>query len=303
MFKKPKFNKKKLALSLAFLGVGILGLTIGMNIPRVEKSIADYQNAKKNREEASKIEKLTEEVSPKDGFTLPISWGELGPKLVAAGVIDEQKFNEAVNATNDQKKILAGGVDAPVKIDSTNSQFVVDFLWAIGLAQKSVVYEEGPMGREYKNDQGNFASTGGWTLARGDAMQYLNKFDLISLTPEQQNRVKDIAMNVYRPCCDNSTWFPDCNHGMAALAAIEMMVAKNLPDEEVYRNVLKLNSFWFPDAYLTIAFYFDGQGTSWDKVDAKKVLGKDFSSATGAQRLQSIVGPLPGRSTGGSCGA
>lgn len=303
MFKNLRFNKKNFALILAFLGVGILGVTVGINVPRVEKSISDYQAAKKNKEEASKIDKLTEAVTPKDGLTLPVSWGDLGPRLVAAGVIDEQKFNEAVNATDDQKKILSGGVDAPVKIDSTNSQFVVDLLWAIGLAQKSIIYEEGPMGKEYKSDQGNFASTGGWTLAKGNATQYLNKYDLVSLTPEQQKRVKDISMNVYRPCCDNPTWFPDCNHGMAALAAIEMMVAKNLSDEEIYRNVLKLNSFWFPDAYLTTAVYFDGQGVSWDKIDAKKVLGKDFSSATGAQRLQSIVGPLPGRSTGGSCGA
>lgn len=288
---------------MAFFGVGILGLTIGMNVPKIEKSIGDYQATSKSKKENVRVDKLTEAVTPKDGFTLPISWGDLGPKLVAAGVIDEQKFNEAVTVTDDQKKILTGGADAPVKINSANSQFVVDFLWAIGLAQKSIVYEEGPMGTQYKSDQGNFASTGGWTLAKGDAVKYLNKFDLITLSPDQQKRVADIAKNVYRPCCDNPTWFPDCNHGMAALAAIEMMVAKNLSDDEIYKNVLKLNSFWFPDAYLTAAVYFDRQGTPWEKIDAKKVLGKDFSSATGVQRLQSIVGPLPGKSTGGSCGA
>lgn len=198
---------------------------------------------------------------------------------------------------------MTGGMEAPVTINAENSQFVVDLLWAIGLAQKSIIYTQGPFGTQYKGQEGNFASTGGWTLANGDATKYLNKFDLITLSPDQQNRVAEIAKNVYRPCCDNPTWFPDCNHGMAALGAIEMMVAKNLPDEEIYRSVLKLNSFWFPDNYLTTAVYFDRQGTSWDKVDAKTVLGKDFSSATGAQRLQSIVGPLPGKSTGGSCGA
>ena len=296
-------KKQKIKLIFAFLGVGIGGFLLGINVPGVQIRIKSYLRVQKDKTEEAKIARITKEVLPDNGFTLPVNWGDVGPKLVAAGVIDEQKFNEAVNATDDQKKILSGRVDAPVKIDSTNSQFVVDFLWAIGLAQKSIIYEEGPMGTQYKSDQGNFASTGGWTLAKGSATQYLNKFDLVSLTPEQQNRVKDISMNVYRPCCDNPTWFPDCNHGMAALAAIEMMVAKNLSDEEIYRNVLKLNSFWFPDAYLTTAVYFDGQGVSWDKVDAKKVLGKDFSSATGAQRLQSIVGPLPGRSTGGSCGA
>lgn len=297
-----KILRKKISLVLAFAGVGIIGLVFGLNLPKIEAKIKDYQTSKKSAAEQKKVTDLTNQVLPEEGFTLPLSWGELGPKLIAAGVIDQKKFEAAVKLTDDQKKVLTGGIEAPVTINSQNSQFVVDLLWAIGLAQKSAVYNEGPLGTDYKGQEGNFASTGGWTLAKGDAVNYLNKFDLIALTADQQKRVVEISKNVYRPCCDNPTWFPDCNHGMAALAAIEMMVAKNLPDDEIYRNVLKLNSFWFPDTYLTTAVYFDRQGTSWDKVDAKTVLGKDFSSATGAQRLQSIVGPLPGKSTGGSCG-
>lgn len=298
---KLKFSRQNLKLVIAFLGIGIGGLLVGMNLPKAQTKIQSYLTARKNAEEIAKIGVLTAAVTPKDGFTLPVSWGDLGPKLIKAGVIDEQKFNEAAQTSDAQKKILEGGMEAPVTINSQNSQFVVDFLWAIGLAQKSIVYDKGPMANDPQ--VGNYASTGGWTLAKGDAVKYLNKLDLIPLTSDQQNRVAEIAKNVYRPCCDNNTWFPDCNHGMAALAAIEMMVSKNLPDDEIYRNILKLNSFWFPDTYLTTAIYLDRQGTSWDKVDAKKVLGKDFSSATGASRLQSIVGPLPGQSTGGSCGA
>ena len=292
-----------IVLVLVFLAVGMGGLILGMSSPKFLTGIKDYQTAKKNAKERAAFQALADAVTPKEGFTLPISWGDLGKELVKAGVIDQAKFEEAVQATPEQKKILDGGIDAPVTINSENSQFVVDLLWAIGLAQKSIIYTDGPFGNEYKGQEGNFASTGGWTLAKGDATKYLNKFNLIALTPDQQKRVADIAQNIYRPCCDNPTWFPDCNHGMAALGAIEMMVAKDLPDEEIYRNILKLNSFWFPDNYLTAAIYFDRQDISWDKVDAKKVLGKDFSSATGAQRLQTIVGPLPGQPTGGSCGA
>lgn len=294
--------RKKISLVLAFLGIGIIGLVLGMNLPKIGTKISDYRASKKSAAEQKQIADLTNQVLPKGGFTLPISWGDLGPKLVALGVIDKDKFIQGVRPTDDQKKILEGGIDAPVVVDSQNGQFVVDLLWAIGLAQKSIVYDEGPLGTQYKNEQGNFASTGGWTLAKGDAVKYLNKFDLIPLTTDQQKRVAEIAKNVYRPCCDNPTWFPDCNHGMAALAAIEMMVSRNLSDEEIYRNVLKLNSFWFPDTYLTTALYFSRQGVNWDKVDAKKALGKDFSSATGASRIQSIVGPLPGQNSGGSCG-
>ncbi|MBI2405061.1 hypothetical protein HYV22_02685, partial [Candidatus Gottesmanbacteria bacterium] len=186
------------------------------------------------------LSSLEQEVTPDAGIELPISWGDLGPRLVSAGVIDLAKFKEVVKLTPEQEKVLTDGSNDKIRITKDNSQFVVDILWAIGLAQKSDVYDNGPMGKEYKKDAGNFASTGGWTLARGNAMNYLNRFNLIKLTDEQQKKVSEIAQNVYRPCCGNSTWFPDCNHGMAALAAIEMMVAAGLDDKTIYKNVLTL---------------------------------------------------------------
>ncbi len=244
-----------------------------------------------------------EKVIPSKGFDLPISWGDLGPKLIASGVIDKDKFIKAANLSSDQIKILTEGKEGDININADNSQFVVDFLWAIGLAQKSNAYTEGPMGTEYKKDAGNFSSTGGWTLAKSKATDYLGKFELFNLSPDQQKRVEEIAKNIYRPCCGNSTWFPDCNHGMAALAAIEMMVAKNIPDSEIYKNVLKLNSFWFSGTYLTTAQYFAEQGISWDKIDAKKVLSAEFSSAQGAAEIAKKVTPVQGSGGGSGCGA
>lgn len=248
---------------------------------------------------------VEKEVLPESGVELPIAWGDIGPKLIALGVIDEAKFKKAVNLTPEQEQILTKGSDKKIVIDATNGQFVVDMLWALGLAQKSIVYEEGPMGKEYKKEAGNFASTGGWSLARGPAMNYLNQFDLIPLTPEQQKKVGEIAQNVYRPCCGNSTWFPDCNHGMAALAAIELMVAAGIDENAIYRNVLALNSYWFSDTYLTIATHFARAGTAWKDIDAKTILGKDYSSAQGAQAIKRKVGPLPYKpeQQGGGCGA
>ena len=244
-----------------------------------------------------------EKVISSKGFELPISWSDLGPKLISAGVIDEKKFMETVNLNSDEEKILKEGTDGNIIINADNSRFVVDLLWAIGLAQKSEAYTKGPMGTDYKKDVGNFSSTGGWTLAKGKAVDYLGKFELFNLSSDQQKRVEEIAKNVYRPCCGNSTWFPDCNHGMAALAAIEMMVAKNLPDDEIYRNVLKLNSFWFPGTYLTTAEYFATQGVSWDKVNAKEVLGAEYSSSSGAAQVAQKVNPVPGIGGGSGCGA
>ncbi len=244
-----------------------------------------------------------EKVIPEKGFNLPISWGDLGPSLISLGVIDAEKFVKTANLSSDEEKILREGSDKPININSDNSQFVVDFLWAVGLAEKSNAYTTGPMGNEYKKDVANFSSTGGWTLAKGGATKYLGKSNFFNLDDAQEARVESIAKNIYRPCCNNSTWFPDCNHGMAALAAIEMMVAKNLPDEEIYKSVLKLNSFWFSGTYLTTAQYFAEQGTAWDKVDAKTVLGAEYSSSTGASKVAQKVAPIQGAGSGAGCGA
>ncbi|MCL5409381.1 MAG: hypothetical protein M1607_00800, partial [Patescibacteria group bacterium] len=253
--------KKEMTLVVALLGMLILGIALGINVPKIIQADQNQPVAKQNQTQQAQITNLSNSVLPQDGFILPVSWGDLGRKLVNAGVIDEQKFNQAVQPTDEEKQILSGDhVDFPVTINSQNAQFDVDLLWAIGLAQKSMVYDQGPMAED-KPHLSEYASTGGWILAQGSATQYLNKFDLIPLTVDQQIRVRDIAMNIYRPCCDNSSWFPDCNHGMAALAAIEMMVSNNLSDDVIYRNILKLNSFWFPQNYLTSALYYNRQGT------------------------------------------
>lgn len=270
----------------------------------VKHLIGGFDTWQKSGNKLLNLLTLEESVLPKDGITIPITWGLLGRQLVEAGVIDMPAFRKTVTMTPEQEKILTEASHEKIMINATNSQFVVDVLWALGLAQKSIVYSDGPLGKEYLNEQGSFASTGGWTLARGDATQYLNTLDLIPLTAEQQIKVGDIAKNVYRPCCGNPTWFPDCNHGMAALAVIELLVSANIPDAEIYRYVLGFNSFWFPDSYLATATYFARQGVSWEKVDAKEVLSEKYSSSKGAGELSKKVGQLPYRPTsGGSCGA
>lgn len=250
------------------------------------------------------VEELKRAVLPEQGFAAPVKWGKLGPTLVSLGVIDLAKFKEAVKPTEGQLEILQGQSNEFITINKNNAQFIVDMLWALGLAQKSQVYIEGPMGKDYKKDAGNFASTGGWTIGKAKAMTYYNRYDLVNLTPEQQKRVLEISKNIYRPCCGNPTSFPDCNHGMAALGLVELMVANGNSDDEIYKTVLGFNAFWFPQNYLTTAAHFALEGIAWDKVEAKKALGQDFSSGQGAAKINQEIGGLPYlyRAGGGSCG-
>jgi hypothetical protein len=146
-----------------------------------------------------------------------------------------------------------------------------------------------------------FASTGGWTISRGDPMDHYSAHEFVVLTPEQQAKVVRVSQNIYRPCCGNSTYFPDCNHGMGMLGLLELMAAQGVPEEEMYRVALQVNSYWFPDTYLTIAKYFEKKGIAWSAVDPKTVLGANFSSASGYQRVLREVKPLQSQ-RGPGCG-
>jgi hypothetical protein len=82
---------------------------------------------------------------------------------------------------------------------------------------------------------------------------YYNQFEILALTPEQDELVKRVAKNIYRPCCGNSTACRDCNHGAAMLGLLQLGAAQGLSEEELYDEALAFNSFWFPDNYQKMA--------------------------------------------------
>ncbi len=259
--------------------------------------------------EAQKPENLIKtaqaKVLPADGYATKIKWGDIAKKLVEVGAIDEQKYRDiytSKTAGADELEVLSGTSDRPIVINENNAGFIVNTLWAFGLTQKSKVLDEGPMRADPK-DTGRFASTGGWTLGQKEAMELYSSEDLVSLTDDQQERVQRIAENVFRPCCGNSTAFPDCNHGMAALGYIELAVAAGLSEDQIYKDLLAFNSYWFPDTYVKMAVYFQKEeGKAWEKVDAKTALSRDYSSSAGAQKIEQAVQTEPAlNSKGGSC--
>ena len=88
---------------------------------------------------------------------------------------------------------------------------------------------------------------------------------------------------------------------MAMLGLLELMASQGVSESDMYRVALIVNSYWFPDTYLTIAKYFQNRGIDWKNVDPKEILSSAYSSASGYQQVLSEVEPIQPQS-GGGCG-
>ena len=196
-------------------------------------STDDSSDAEQALSDAAREEK----VLPSEGVVIPVRWGNLGAQMMGEGVIDGEKFEELYASRggldDETKNLLYGETNGNLKITSKNSGIILNLLWALGLGTKNAILEEGPMNDPKYNGAGNFASTGGWSLARGAAMDHYSKHSFLTLTQEQQALVESVSKNIYRPCCGNSTYFPDCNHGMAMLGLLELMAAQGVSEEEI----------------------------------------------------------------------
>ena len=254
---------------------------------------------------------LHEQVNPPDGFALPISYGDLGPRLVEGGGVDYDAFAAIYEKsgnplTPEQVEILKNGSEEEIVITAQNAHFLLNFFWAVGLANENSILNEGPIVQNSQGQVDRFASTGGWTLASKPITELYASLDLITLTAEQQKLVEEVASHVYRPCCGNHTLFPDCNHGMALLGILELMASEGASADEMFEAAKYVNAFWFPQQTLETAIYLQlNQDIEFSDADAKLVVSEKFSSAAGAsivhQELQrkGVLQQAPGQ--GGSC--
>lgn len=246
-----------------------------------------------------------EKVAPEAGVVLPVVWGDLGRKMIETGVIDRDKFEEIYSGRgglgDSDRKLLYGSENGKIFMNRENAGFLLNLLWGFGLANRNPVLEKGPMMDPAYGGADRFASTGGWTIARGNPMDHYSMHKFVSLTADQNDLVERVSRNIYRPCCGNSVYFPDCNHGMAMLGLLELMAAQGVSESDMYKFALAVNAYWFPDTYVTIARYFQMKGVAWDDVDPKTALGNGYSSAGGIQKISAEVGPEEG-SGEGSCG-
>lgn len=299
------------------LGTGVLitgllfkiGPILVNQSPRVVLNTGIKASANPTVNQTQAIDKIASSILP-DKLDLGVSFGDTIIKMVKAGAINKKKlldiYSQRGGLTPEETSLLDSSTTNSIVITSQNANLILNLLWPLGIANKTTVLAEGPMGTTYKDEVGNFASTGGWTLGSQPGGQLYNQFSLISLTPSQEEKVKEISKNIYRPCCNNSTYFPDCNHGAAMLGFVELAVAQGMKDQDIYQKALVLNSFWFPGQYGDLAVYFQKEkGLSWDKIDPKEILSQTYSASQGykviSQDLQG-KGLVPQVAGGGGCG-
>lgn len=259
-------------------------------------------NATPSQAKASALEK---QVLPFKGVVLPVKMGTIGSELVKAGAIDGERFkslyNERGQFTTEYEQLLSGENTKNLKITQDNAGYLLNVFWALGLANANPILEAEMMDKKY-GGAGNFASTGGWTMAMGNPMDHYNKHTFFALTPDQQALVDKVSRGIYRPCCGNSVHFPDCNHGMAMLGLLELMASQGASEKEMWDTALVVNSYWFPDTYLTIATYMKNKGVEWKDVNPQEILGAEYSSAQGYAKIRSQVTAPANSGSGGGCG-
>src|SRR3989338_5027653 len=306
-------KSKSLEISILLSSLLIVGALVYSANARKEVRGKTETVAKTNKTEKIIEDNYEQKVIPENGVVLPAKWGDLGAKMTSVGVIDKIKLEELYASrrglNGEERKLLEGLDNGYLKITPENSGFVLNLLWALGLGNKNEILDNGPMTDKKYGGAGGFASTGGWTLADGGparngagAMNHYSQHRFIVLTPEQQALAERVAKGIYRPCCGNPAYFPACNHGMAMLGLLELMASQGVSEEEMYKAALAVNSYWFPDTYLTIAKYLKNNGIEWDSIEPKTILGESYSSAQGYARIQSLVAPEPSTQSQGGCG-
>jgi hypothetical protein len=268
---------------------------------------------------------IAQQVNPPDGYPLPVKLGDLGARLVAAGAIDYQKFAQIYAEAgqplaDEQIAILTKDSYQPIAIKPDNAYFLLNFFWAVGLTNQNAILTKGAMmtpsgppprsgghGQGGKDQIGNFASTGGWTIGSRSPNDLYASTALFTLSAEQQRRLEEVAHSVYRPCCNNPTDFPDCNHGMAMLGLLELMAAQGATVDEMFKAAKYVNAFWYPQQSRELAMAFKAaQGMDFVAIDARELTSINLSSGTGFQGVHQWLannGLLQqGQGGGNNCG-
>ena len=281
----PKISKRRfLIYSTTAFGVGTLGGVAGSLFwASNSTSFLSYVKGKRN----AALSALFRKVLPLQGKKIDVSFGDSIQRLVTAGVISPEKFRRVYAKRGGVpqwvERLFTKPSSTPITLSFQTAPFLLNLLWPLGVATKTRFNEKSPLKGP---DLGRYASTGGWILGqapRGGG--YFNKVAAIPLKPSQEATVLMAANNSYRPCCNNSTFFQDCNHGSALLGLYELAASQGASVDELYTIGRIANSYWYPDEYIEMAYFFQKlEKTNWDQLRPEKILSKTFSSFGGWQK-------------------
>jgi hypothetical protein len=237
------------------------------------------------------VAQLIDQVAPTKGVTLPATYGDLGPRLLEVGAIDYNQFLRVYQQAGQpldetQLEILTQGRDQSIVIDRENAYFLLNLFWAFGLTNQNGILDDGSMTMYGDEGVGRFASVGGWTIGSRPANDLFSSQTLVALTDEQQARLVAVAEQIYRPCCNNHTAFPDCNHGMAMLGLLELMAAQNASESEMFEAAKYVSAFWFPQQALEAALFMKAsQGMDFEELEGRTAVGSILFSSSGFQQV------------------
>lgn len=239
---------------------------------------------------------------PPDGFRSRIALGDSVVRLAAAGVIDRDRLAASYRTARggdhaaadpafwlpppapvrdelpaSLRRALDWPSARPIHLTAENAGHYLMLLWPLGLANFMAANATSPINGPYLD---RLASTAGWTLGREPSgAAYFNGFPIVPLTAEQEATVVRVAETIFRPCCNNSTFYQDCNHGSALLGLLELGVAQGLDEPALYREALAINAMWFPAKYVQTVMYFKViEQIDWPDLPPAVPLGYRYSA-------------------------
>lgn len=307
---EPNFSRRKLLwLTSAAAGIGMIGGVSGA-LWWAADSVTFQTFLQRRRREA--LVELIRRVLPPSGYETQVTFGDAIQRLTAAGVISPEKFRRLYAQRGGLpawvERLFKARSNDPIVLSLGNAPFLLNLLWPVGLATETRFNEKS---RINGARVGSFASTGGWILGNAKrGGRYFNSVRAVDLEPSQEDIIVTAARNSYRPCCNNSTFFQDCNHGSALLGLYELAAAQGATLDQLYAVGRLANSYWYPDQYVETAVYFEQiRGRPWNRVPPADVLGADYSSIAGWKRNvhaplveAGIVPAKIGATGGGGCG-
>lgn len=248
-----------------------------------------------------------ERVIPRSGMQTRTRLGDSPLKLVEHGIIDPDRFLALYHneLPPEQRLLLFWPSHRPINLMRENSNIYVNLLWPLGRANRLKANESSPVNNETLP---MLAATAGWTLGQAEnGAACFNGYRILDLSERQEQLAASVAQRTYRPCCDNSTFLQDCNHGSALFGILQLGAAQGLGGAELFQEALTFNSFWFPSHYVQIALYLELiEKTGWADADPARIMGAEYSASSPSRhKLSQIAGTpeLPLLQSAISCGA